>query len=643
MQYRREIDGLRALAVLPVIFFHAGFSAFPGGYIGVDVFFVISGYLITTLILEGQRAGGFSLYDFYERRARRIIPALILVVAVTFPFGWIWLLPSDYLSYSKSLISVAFFSSNIFFWGESGYFDGAAELKPLLHTWSLAVEEQFYIFFPLLLIYFLKFSRRGLAFSLAGLAVLSFLLAQLGMSLNPSASFYLFPARAWELLAGALAAIFLQRSGELPRLAYLHEFLSILGLFLVVVPIFVFDKSTPYPGWRAIFPVSGSLLLIVFARGQAGIAKLLSNNILVGIGLISYSAYLWHQPLFSMFRHYVGSEFHLSLAIGLCATTFLFAYLSWRFVERPFRLKGEIHPKYLWVFVVVGLVSVASIGAAGVFFRGFPGRVPSQYRSVGELVRIEDLYKYYDYAGVLRHGVCHSVNTEVWERNGCLDFRRKNIFIWGDSYAASLYSGVEYVRNLRHSDYGITQLTDGNVPPFFIDAVNEEGKSLLAVNRRRLSMVERYQPAVVLLGWMIDGAQGLMEQSIATSELSLTIGKIRKVSPNTEVVVVGPFPKWSGTLAKQLIRVGGESRGLPPRYMWMGLDRKEFAWDARLARLFEDSNVKYISALSIFCSQSGCLTRTSENLLDITAVDWGHLTRGGSIFLAKAIEPQIFK
>lgn len=211
MQYRPEVDGLRAIAVLPVILFHAGFSAFSGGFVGVDIFFVISGYLITTIIYQEMAQGRFSMWRFYERRARRILPALFAVSLACIPFAWLWMLPNEFKDFSQSLVGVATFTSNILFWRESGYFAGAAELKPLLHTWSLAVEEQFYILYPPLLLALYRFVPK-LLFTIISLgALVSLGLAHWASSAHPSANFYLLPTRAWELGLGALAAIYLQR------------------------------------------------------------------------------------------------------------------------------------------------------------------------------------------------------------------------------------------------------------------------------------------------------------------------------------------------------------------------------------------------------------------------------------------------
>ena len=236
MHYRQEINGLRAVAVLSVIFYHAGFSPFGGGYVGVDVFFVISRYLITSIIVAETQAGTFSIRRFYERRARRILPALFLVMLFCIPFAWLWLLPSDLEDFAKSLMAVSVFSSNILFWSESGYFDTAADLKPLLHTWSLAVEEQFYLVFPLLILAAWRFSKKIIVTIITVIAILSFALAQWGSLHNPVGAFYLIQARAWELALGALVALYLLHgNGSASRTPIVSQAVSLAGLVMIAV------------------------------------------------------------------------------------------------------------------------------------------------------------------------------------------------------------------------------------------------------------------------------------------------------------------------------------------------------------------------------------------------------------------------
>ncbi len=304
MKYRREIDGLRALAVLPVILFHAGIQGFSGGYVGVDVFFVISGYLITSIILAEREAGSFTLAGFYERRARRILPALYVMAAACIPFAYLWMLPGDLVEFSQSLMAVAAFASNILFWRQTDYFAAATQLKPLLHTWSLAVEEQYYMVFPLLLLAAWRFGRRKLLALLATALLISLAVAQWGVTHRPAATFYLLPTRGWELLVGALAAFYL--SGRRPEVDRWRELKASAGVALIAYGVFMFGEGTPFPGLNALVPTAGAVLIILFADAGTYVGKLLGSRAFVGIGLVSYSAYLWHQPILAFAKHRFG-------------------------------------------------------------------------------------------------------------------------------------------------------------------------------------------------------------------------------------------------------------------------------------------------------------------------------------------------
>ena len=351
--------------MLPVILFHAGFELFSGGFVGVDVFFVISGYLITTIILAELEQGKFSIVNFYERRARRILPALFLVMLVCIPFAWFWLLPSDMKDFSKSFVAVSVFASNILFWRESGYFDTAAELKPLLHTWSLAVEEQYYVIFPLFLMLFWKLGKRWILVVLGLVFVASLAVAQWGAYAKPAAAFYLLPTRGWELLIGAFAAFYLSQANRKVFGKGLSEFGGWLGVALIIYTIFAYSKTTPFPGFYALVPTSGTLLIILFATQQTTVGKFVGNKAFVGIGLISYSAYLWHQPLFAFARH-IDLEEPTRLMLGvLSVTSVVIAYFSWKYVESPFRDKLLINRKQIFVFSASVSIVFISIGFFG--------------------------------------------------------------------------------------------------------------------------------------------------------------------------------------------------------------------------------------------------------------------------------------
>ena len=344
--YRPEVDGLRALAVLPVILYHAGFELFSGGYVGVDVFFVISGYLITAIIYREIQDGTFTVGRFYERRIRRLYPAVTAVTLACLPLAWLLLLPSEFKDFLFSVAAVQVFASNLYFWSQSDYFGSAAELTPLLHTWSLAVEEQFYLVFPFVLILFRRLPLRLLLGLLALAALVSLALAQELVDSHASASFFLLPTRAWEMLAGSLLALGTSQSGTRHRL--LGNVAALVGVGLIAVAVFLYHAGTPFPGLYALVPVVGTVLIIAFATGDTLVGRLLALRPLVFIGTVSYSAYLIHQPLFAFARIYTMRSLTTALVLGLVGLTFLLAYLSWRFIENPFRQRRNIERQALF-------------------------------------------------------------------------------------------------------------------------------------------------------------------------------------------------------------------------------------------------------------------------------------------------------
>ena len=360
MKYRPEIDGLRALAVIPVILFHAGFELFSGGFVGVDVFFVISGYLITSLLIEDIENKRFSILHFYERRARRILPALFFVMFVCVPFAWILLQDAALAKFGNGLMGVSLFLSNVVFWRGQGYFDESAELNPILHTWSLAVEEQYYLLFPIFLILAWRFGKNRVFWMIVVMATISLLLSEWGWRKEATANFYLAPTRAWELFAGSIAAFIVQKQG-----VQKNNLLALFGLTAIIFSIFFYDETTPFPSVYALVPVIGVVLLILYADKETIAAQFLSNKVLVGIGLISYSAYLWHQPLFAFFRVYSNQiELDLYFSLGLVSSTFVIAYLSWRFVEKPFRSRNNFSKASIFLLSLVSLLLIFTFGYA---------------------------------------------------------------------------------------------------------------------------------------------------------------------------------------------------------------------------------------------------------------------------------------
>ena len=457
MHYRPEIDGLRAVAVVPVILFHAGFGVVSGGYVGVDVFFVISGYLITTIIVTELAEGRFSIRRFYERRARRILPALFLVMLCCVPFAWMWMLPSQFQDFSKALVAVSFFVSNVLFWRQSGYFAPAAEENPLLHTWSLAVEEQFYIVFPLLMLAAWRFGRNPVFVLIAGLSLLSLLLAEWGWRNTPDANFYLIPTRAWELGVGALCALVLHR-----RRPGTNSLLAGFGLGLIAMSVLLYDASTPFPSLYALAPVGGTALVILYGGAGTLPARLLSGRLMVGLGLISYSAYLWHQPLFAFARlRSPGYPPETVMALLALATLGL-AWLSWRYVEQPFRRRPRpLLPKQSAVFATSGVATaiVLALGLAGHLSNGreayWRAKNPEGAQA---LDLIEAVWKE---PRELSDGACRfnvrRIDPEIEARLAACHARHgPATAVIGDSHAIDLYKGM-YQASAIPFLFGVTQ------------------------------------------------------------------------------------------------------------------------------------------------------------------------------------------
>ena len=495
MKYRAEIDGLRAVAVVPVILFHAGFPLFHGGFIGVDVFFVISGYLITGIIAPELSRGEFSILRFYERRIRRILPALLLVVALCVPFAWMWLLPTELKDFSQSIAAVMLFVSNILFWKEEGYFSAASELKPLLHTWSLAVEEQFYVFFPPLLMALWRWGRKPTFWILLGIALVSLALSEWGWRHDASANFYLAPSRAWELLAGSLAALWQADRG--PKS---NNLLSFAGLAAVVLSMVLYSESTPFPSAWALLPVLGVVLVILFAGPGTLVAWLLSRRIFVGIGLISYSAYLWHQPLFAFARIRSIAEPTPALMIGLTLATFVLAWLSWRFVESPFR-KGaaSLLPRRRNLFLAAGAAGavIVALGVVGSLAQGFEGRVnPGQANPA--LVALATTTKAQTVSKGCFKGIPEPKRIGVF----CEVFKPANpvstIAIFGDSHANAILPAFGQVG--REST--VWQSALGGCPPLlgvYVIAGNYDIDVCPQLTAHQLEFVRKNQIEVVFL------------------------------------------------------------------------------------------------------------------------------------------------
>ncbi|MEX1231337.1 MAG: acyltransferase family protein [Planctomycetaceae bacterium] len=453
LAYRPDIDGLRAVAVLSVVFCHADFG-FQGGFVGVDVFFVISGYLITSLILKDLAQGTFSLVDFWERRIRRILPALLVVTLITMIAGWFLMMPNAYASLGKSVVGLALLVSNVQFWLETGYFQAAAEEKPLLHTWSLAVEEQFYLAVPLFLFLLARIKRIGWAsFIFVGSAILS-----LGLSIREtggSGNFYLLPTRAWELCVGSLLAVNFTRQTN--RSEGTNEITAFVGLASILVPCLIYSRETPFPGLTALPPVLGTAMLIWTGRSCPRLPivnQILAWQPLVFIGLISYSLYLWHWPLFAFSRYRSLTPLAPSDRLLLLLLSFLLAVISWKYVELPFRHRRFIASR-IPLFAVTACTFCFIFGS-GLWIwhnEGVASRIPAMSRTFLNTARQEE-----------RFNRAHDVD-DIPDRLTYLGVpdRTVKFLVWGDSHAMAVLPTIDCI--CREAGISAHAATKFGTPP----------------------------------------------------------------------------------------------------------------------------------------------------------------------------------
>ena len=660
--YRPEIDGLRAVAVLPVILFHAGFSWFSGGFVGVDVFFVISGYLITSIILDDLHQGTFSLVHFYERRARRILPALFFIMAVCMPFAWTLLIPRDLKDFGESLAAVSIFSSNILFWLESGYFATEAGLKPLLHTWSLAVEEQYYILFPLLLMTCWRFGVRWIVGIIALSLVASLAIAHWGAYHKPTATFYLLPTRGWELFLGALTAFYLRRKSRLPdntptNRNWPQELLGISGLTLIIIAIVCFDRSVPFPSLYALLPTVGAVLIILGAHDGTMVARLLGSRVPVTIGLMSYSAYLWHQPLLA-FGHYQSLHEPSALLMGLlCGLTLPLAWLTWRYVEAPFRDRTRFSRRFIFfsaagtagVFIVLGLTISA--------LDGVPQRLPAHV--------IETVGLGPKYVGERDDDRCN-LQKEHFALPACVkgSNTRPAVGLIGDSHAAALVhemtrefeqrgqSFVQYTKNGcpfgRHIDNSNAQPCSQFVDEVIRD-VNEKDLDTLIVLAQWSAYIHEYDFDNGAGGRSVRGdvyytVRGIpLTADITTRRRAMleayvdTIKALR--NGRRKIYVVLPVPEQGWDVPKYLGRIAmrGDSQVDVPALPLSVYDSRNAELMHAFNTLADDPSIVFVDSTAAFCNlpdRPGCISSIAGEPL---YYDDNHLTNEGAAMLLREI------
>lgn len=634
LAYRPEIDGLRTLAVLPVVLFHAGWSLFSGGFVGVDVFFVISGYLITSIILREQSQGTFTIASFYERRIRRILPALGVVLLVCLPFAWAWMLPHQLKDFSSALMAVPLFASNILFWRQTGYFDDTAEFNPLLHTWTLAVEEQFYIFFPLFLMLCWGLGAKRLTWLLLISACISLVIAEWAVQRYAVATFFLAPSRAWELLLGALCAFALFYRPKALKFTLFHQQCgSLVGLCSLIFAVFYYTETTPFPSLYTLVPTAGTALLILCATPATWVGRLLAWRPLVALGLISYSLYLWHQPIFAFARLRWHEPEALTMA-GLVVLSALAAYLTWRWVEQPCRSRQFGTRKQVFIFASIGSALFIGLGIFGVTTHGAAYRLSPREQAILA-------YTDYPRAPLYRESTCFMMpeqSAKDYALTTCAATPPENTrttVLWGDSHAASIQHSLQ---NRLQPDHW-WQLTMSACPPILAWDYPKNPKCR-ANNDLIKQQLARLNPAHSHL-YLMAHWQTYQDVPQFTARLHNTFTYLQQ--QGFTVTVLGGVPQWRPSLPISLVKAEKFNVIAPDDHGYLRLAP---SWNHRLetadlvvAHAAQKANIPFISLRNRSCTPQGCVAARLDatGTPHLFAWDYGHLTQAGGDYLATAL------
>lgn len=655
MKYRSEIDGLRSLAVIPVILFHTGLKSFSGGFVGVDVFFVISGYLITTILLSDLKSGRFSIVHFYERRARRILPALFLVMFSCLPFAWFWLLPQDIKSFSQSLVAVSVFASNILFWLTSGYFDTATELKPLIHTWSLSVEEQYYLLFPLLLFFAYRFGKRWTVSIFGLVAIFSLGLSQWGAFTEPAFAFFMLPTRAWEMVLGAFVAFYYSEQNIKKHKYWVSEMGSLLGFALICYSIFFFSKQTPFPGLYALVPTIGAALIIVLATKKTLIGKLLSTKPFMWMGLISYSAYLWHQPLFAFARLRSFEEISQTHLTVLAIITIPLSWLTWRFVERPFRNNHKVSRNNIFLLSFIGSIFFFGIGLFGQFSNGFLFHYDS---TIQKIFLTKD-------NGLIN--ICNEEKTSNTSETCTIGDLNTSptIAIIGDSHSTRLTYELSFV--LKKNNVAAKVYAQPWCPPMLDIGTSNPHKNPSCRDYRRNTISEIISNPdisnIIMIAEWSNYTQGFrgndqsvtfytdsssLEESLKENSAAVERSLIKTVKILNEngksVLIIKSVPEYEYSVPFLLQKNYQNSGvlGLPYTYL---VDKYRYNQrNKEIEIIFQNrlikNRVKFLDTYNIYCPDHICKTFTYDG--ESYYIDGNHLTRAGSKPLVDALESNLF-
>lgn len=632
--YRPEIDGLRAIAVLSVIFSHANFTAFAGGFIGVDVFFVLSGYLITRIILGEYTDGRFSLLRFYERRARRILPALFFIMLACLSLAWLLLMPAAYEEFSKSLIAAAFSVSNFYFWKKTDYFAAESSEVPLLHTWSLGVEEQYYMLFPLLFLWRFKVSTIFRIVLLT--AVCSLLFSEWGSRAIPTANYYLLPGRAWEILAGSLCAFHVKAG-----LRKSNGWLAMLGLAMILAAIFIYEPSTRIPSLLALLPVAGTALFLLYSSQENLAGRLLSQPVMVFVGKISFSAYLWHQPVFAYWRLQSLEPPGPMVMGALIVLVLVLAVATWFLIEQPFRHR-KTSTFRLAAAVSGGVVAFVAAGVFGIVKDGMPSRIDPKL-----LAFIDDTTWSSNCLFQVKDGLPTLPVTKCIfdEDDG------PEVAIWGDSIGSSIAPAL--VEKLNARGEGLVQLTHGSCAPIPGISIARAGNAANcdAFNQRAFDYLLRSDVEVVVLtaSWVaffneshlnIDGneqTRGSVSIESVEGNFSDAVSRLQRAGKS--VILLYPGPRFAKKVADEMAAIMAKGDDTPT----FEYSRASFVKNTQRAYAFLDAlqnkQLTRVWPERVFCEGPSICIYGRDGTAYVA--DRTHYTSAGAMLIADSIVREV--
>jgi peptidoglycan/LPS O-acetylase OafA/YrhL len=630
LKYRADIDGLRAVAVLSVLAFHIGLSEFKGGFVGVDVFFVISGYLISSIIFAEINASSFTIVGFYERRIRRIFPALLVMLVTTSVVALFFLLPGELVEYAKSMFAATGSASNVYFLRHSGYFDTPTS-KPLLHTWSLAVEEQFYLSFPLILLFVRRLFPGRIRTAVVLLFLASFVTSCVVVRRNPDTAFYMPYTRAWELLLGTLLSLGILSA---PRSAVFRNFATLAGIGMILSAVLSYSQETLFPGFSALLPCVGAALVIwAGEKGGSIVGSALSWRPVVFLGLISYSLYLWHWPVIVLRKmgllvgmggiNIVGrwallSAHRFDMFVEVVLSLVL-AVLSWKFVEIPFR-RGRLRLSGRLLFALTGGAMVVLLAGCGctILAHGFTKRFPAA------ALRVESALDTQQGIRSMRTGTCFittKYHFEGYDYSTCLreNQEKKNYLLLGDSHSAMLWSAL--ATELKHSN--VMQANTAACVPSLDPSGTDDCKKMMAY------IFQRYLPAHPIQGLFLVGRWEQKDLNSLTEVISWA------KQHQLPVIVFGPVPEYDAPLPRLLAySIAWNNPGLASQHLVTGPK----LMDAEMREIATKTwHVPYISLYDEICNAGGCLEYADPGHRQPLMGDDNHLSSPGASLVVQRL------